>query len=71
MTLPPGAEKSTAAPGTAGEYVDWEWLDARPAHVETDYLRHLRFRKPLSVLLDGRESRGLVVKPGRTPKQIS
>lgn len=71
LTLPAGAEKGTAAPGTAGEYVDWEFLDARQAHAKTEHLRHLRFRKPLGVVLDGREGRGLIVKPGAKPKESS
>lgn len=65
LTLPPGAEKDAAEPGNRGEYVDWEWLDSRQAHEETEHLRHVRFKKPLTVVLDGRESRGLVLKPGR------
>ncbi len=71
LTLPPGAEKKTAPAGTSGQYVDWDWLDARQAHEETEHLRHLRFRKPLTVVLDGREGRGLVLKPGRDPGQHS
>lgn len=68
LTVPPGAEKSSADRGTAGEYVDWDWLDSRQAHEETEHLRHLRFRKPLTVLLNGREGRGLVIKASRGPK---
>jgi CheY-like chemotaxis protein len=46
-----------------GSRIDWEWLDAQPAVVETEHLRHLRFADPLSVLIDGRQSRGVVLKP--------
>jgi hypothetical protein len=44
--------------------MDWEWLDSQPAEGETRYLRHLRFEKPLLVVLDGRQGRGLIAKPG-------
>ncbi|MFQ5526708.1 MAG: PEP/pyruvate-binding domain-containing protein [Thermoanaerobaculia bacterium] len=71
LTVPSGAEKRTAPAGTAGQYVDWEWLDSRQAHAETEHLRHVRLRKPLTVVLDGREGRGLIVKPGRKPIQNS
>ena len=60
LTLPPGAEKGAS---DNEEFVDWSWLDSRPAHTETEHLRHLRFRKPLTVLLDGIKSRGMVLKP--------
>lgn len=75
LTLPPGAEKvkrppaeeNTSDPSGASdpreEYMDWDWLDSRQADHETEHLRHLRFRKPLTVILDGRAGRGLVIKP--------
>lgn len=69
LTLPSGAEKSerpSAGSGTEDQYMDWDWLDARQAHHETEHLRHLRFRQPLTVVLDGRNGRGLVIKAQKT-----
>jgi hypothetical protein len=65
LTLPPGAEKADGSEaGNNRQYLDWEWLDAQPAQQETTHLRHLRFRRSLTVVLDGREGRGLIAKPG-------
>ena len=61
LTLPPGADKGDSA---AEYYVDWSWLDSQPAFRETEYLRHLRFEEPLTVMLDGRSGFGLIGKPG-------
>jgi hypothetical protein len=47
-----------------GGRVDWDWLDAQPAAAETRFLRHVRLAAPLSVLIDGRSGRGVVLKPG-------
>ena len=35
-------------------------LDAMPAYWEGDYLRHIRFDRPLEVSIDGRSNRGIV-----------
>ncbi|MDH3254208.1 MAG: histidine kinase, partial [Acidobacteriota bacterium] len=66
MTLPPGTERqsSSSSVNRKGAFLDWDWLDEQPAHHETEHLRHLRFKKPLTVVLDGREGRGLIAKPG-------
>jgi len=60
LTLPPGADKSDPERDL---YMDWEWLDKQPAFQETDYLRHVRLESPLTVVLDGRKGRAVVVKP--------
>jgi hypothetical protein len=65
LTIPPGAEKGDGGhDGNSRQYLDWEWLDSQTAQQETTHLRHLHFRKPLTVVLDGRERRGLIAKPG-------
>lgn len=47
-----------------GGRMDWEWLDAQPAAAETAHARRLRLDAPLTVLIDGRSGRGVVLKPG-------
>ena len=37
-------------------------LDAMPAQWEGDYLRHIRFGRPLEVSIDGRSNRGFVAE---------
>ena len=36
-------------------------LDAMPAVTETQYVRHIRFDKPLKIMMDGKKQKGLVV----------
>jgi hypothetical protein len=60
LTLPPGADKSDP---DSDLYMDWEWLDSQPSFEETDYLRHIRLERPLTVVLDGRRGKGVIAKP--------
>ncbi|HPR64764.1 MAG TPA: DUF5752 family protein [Thermoanaerobaculia bacterium] len=45
--------------------IDWEWLMNCKVKSKGTYLRHLRFDRPLLVKLDGRTSRGVILKPAR------
>lgn len=45
-------------------YIDTEWLESRPAEFETESLRVVRFPDPLLIAINGRKSKGIVVKPG-------
>jgi len=48
----------------AGEgFVDWAWLAAQPALSDQHAVRHLRFASPLSVRMNGKDHRGVIVKP--------
>jgi hypothetical protein len=49
----------------AGHIIDWDWLDAVPARVETAYLRILRLESPLRIEVDGRTGKGVILKPSR------
>jgi hypothetical protein len=60
LTLPPGADKATRK----RRFLDWAWLDTQPADHETEFLRLIRLAEPLTVVLNGREGRGIIVKPG-------
>ncbi len=46
-------------------HLDSPWLDAQPAMHEGTYVRHLRFERPLGILVDGRTGTGVVMKPDR------
>jgi hypothetical protein len=64
LTLPPGANiENDQDENGDGQYLDWDWLDSRKAHCQTRHLRHVRLRKSLTVILDGRDGKGLIVKP--------
>jgi len=45
-----------------GDSFDYEALQAMPAVFETKYLRHVRFEQPLSICIDGRENRAVILK---------
>jgi len=45
-----------------GSY-DTAFLDALPAVSETDFIRHVRFERPIVVKVDGRKNKGVVMKP--------
>ena len=38
-------------------------LDAMPAVTETQYVRHVRFDKPLKIMMDGKKQKGVVMLP--------
>jgi CheY-like chemotaxis protein len=44
-------------------YYDVEFLDNLAPVFENDYLRHVRFDKPLDILIDGKKHRGVIIKP--------
>ncbi len=65
LTLPPGSEK----PQDDVEFFDWDWLDSQPAASQTEYLRHVRLERPITIVLDGREGHGLIAKPDADPAE--
>jgi len=55
----------TINPFSSAGFVDWEWLEAQPACCETRFVRHIRLTTPLEARLNGRLSRGVVLKHSR------
>jgi len=43
--------------------VDWEWLAAQRAVEERGWVRHLQFAEPVTVLMNGHKSQGMILKP--------
>jgi len=41
--------------------IRWEWLNRQPVVSETEYVRHVRIKAPLTVRVDGRSGRGVVL----------
>jgi len=41
--------------------IGWDWLDRRPASIETRFLRHVRLESPLEIRVDGRRKRGVIL----------
>ncbi len=44
-----------------GDFIDWEWLNSRPVREETESLRHVRLEGPLTLKIDGKTSRAVVL----------
>ena len=44
-----------------------EVLDSMPAVEETPHVRHVRFDKPLKIMMDGKKQKGVVVMPDQSP----
>jgi hypothetical protein len=42
--------------------VDWNWLETHPACTETPHVRHIRVAWPLTIKVDGRSGRGVVLR---------
>jgi hypothetical protein len=46
-------------------YYDVDFLAAQPALYEDEYIRHVRFEKPMRIGIDGKKNFGVVFKPSR------
>jgi hypothetical protein len=44
------------------DFLDWNWLRKLPSSTETNHFRHLRLKKPLTVIANGKERSGKVIK---------
>jgi hypothetical protein len=47
--------------------IDWDWLNRQQVVSETEFVRHVRPSAPLSVRVDGRSARGVIVARGSQP----
>jgi len=45
-------------------YYDIKFLDSQKAVFENETVRHIRFKKPIQIVIDGRKNTGVVLKPG-------
>ncbi|KON27480.1 hypothetical protein AC481_04695 [miscellaneous Crenarchaeota group archaeon SMTZ-80] len=44
-------------------FVDWNWLNKQKPKKNLQYVKHLKFTQPLTIKLDGRAGRALIIKP--------
>jgi hypothetical protein len=52
----------TINPHVNDGFYDIDYLDALPAQKEDEFLRHVRFRDPLRIEVDGRSNKGVIYK---------
>jgi hypothetical protein len=43
--------------------IDWEWLHQQQSTSETEHVRHIHLPCPLDIRVDGRTSRGVILRP--------
>jgi CheY-like chemotaxis protein len=55
----------TVNPDAGEGSVDWTWLTNQPAAEELGCVRHLRFREPLLIVMNGKAREGMIFKPGQ------
>jgi hypothetical protein len=46
-------------------FIDWEWLSRQESIEELAFTRHLRFKSPITVTINGHRNIGIVSKPGK------
>jgi len=44
-------------------FIDWDWLRNQPAAEQMRFTRHLQFKKAIVAKINGRKSRGIILKP--------
>ncbi len=50
-------------------FIDWDWLLAQPAVEELEFAKHLQFKEPVSVKINGHKNIGIILKPGMTARE--
>jgi len=48
--------------------INWEWLNQQPVIAETELIRHVRPREGISVRVDGRTARGIILSRTSEPR---
>ncbi|MCK5542254.1 MAG: phosphoenolpyruvate synthase PpsA [Desulfobacterales bacterium] len=46
------------------DFIDYEWLKKQPSKNETQFLRHISFKKPIKILVNGKTSQAVIKKVG-------
>jgi hypothetical protein len=54
----------TVNPAIDCGYYDTNYLDSLPAVYEDEYVRHVKFEQEVHMLIDGKKTTGIVLKPG-------
>ncbi|MFP4374521.1 MAG: PEP/pyruvate-binding domain-containing protein [Spirochaetaceae bacterium] len=49
--------------GRSEEFILWDWIKELPVEEQTNFVRHVRLEAPLTAKIDGRSSRGVILKP--------
>ena len=44
-------------------FVDWDWLLTQEPIESKTYTKHIRFKKPIVIKMNGHENKGIIFKP--------
>ena len=45
-------------------FIDWDWLSSQKAVEELEFTKHIHFKHPISVRINGHKNIGIIIKPG-------
>jgi hypothetical protein len=45
-------------------FIDWDWLTSQKPVEEMQFSKHLQFKNPISVRINGHKNMGIIMKPG-------
>jgi len=43
------------------DFIDWQWLQSLPVKKETPHLKHIILNKPLTIKIDGKQSKAVII----------
>jgi DNA-binding NarL/FixJ family response regulator len=43
------------------DFINWKWLQSLPTAKQTNYLHHVKLENPLTIKIDGKKSRGVIM----------
>ncbi|MFC2135274.1 PEP/pyruvate-binding domain-containing protein [Bacteroidota bacterium] len=46
-------------------FIDWDWLNVQNIIEETLYARHIRLKDPVTIKINGRQNKGIIIKPSK------
>ncbi|MBI9070630.1 MAG: histidine kinase [Melioribacteraceae bacterium] len=46
-------------------FIDWDWLHSLKPYQEKKYTKHVRLENPITVKINGRENKGIILKPDK------
>ena len=55
----------TITPRMTESFVNWNWLIRQATVKQMKFTRHIRFDKPITVKMNGRKGRGIIIMPGK------
>ena len=58
----------TVNPELGDGFIDWDWIAAQPVVAEKSCVKHVRFRDPMLIKMNGRRNEGVILKPACQPE---